>query len=159
MNLNLLRCYFSMNSWLDQSERIALCYFSSYELQDRLIRKNSFEVVSYPTNNFFLCSPLDRNLSDSSSHVEGWLYDSMRLHQRKYGPQASFSSIPTPLVLHFINCYLVVFIVPITKMNIYYPYYTSMTISSPNQCTYTIYHCILCVGDTTDFLLFGYKVF
>ena len=28
---------------------------------DRSIGKNSFEVVSYPTNDFFLCSPLDRN--------------------------------------------------------------------------------------------------
>ena len=42
MNLNLLWCYFSMNSWLS-------------------IGKNSFEVVSYPTNNFVVCSPLDRN--------------------------------------------------------------------------------------------------
>ena len=29
MNLNLLRCYFSTNSWLDRSERIASCYFST----------------------------------------------------------------------------------------------------------------------------------
>ena len=29
MNSNLLWCYFSMNSWLDRSERIASCYFST----------------------------------------------------------------------------------------------------------------------------------
>ena len=29
MNLNLLSCYFSTNSWLDRSERIASCYFST----------------------------------------------------------------------------------------------------------------------------------
>ena len=28
MNVNLLWCYFSTNSWLDRSERIACCYFS-----------------------------------------------------------------------------------------------------------------------------------
>ena len=28
MNMNLLWCYFSMNSRIDQTERIALCYFS-----------------------------------------------------------------------------------------------------------------------------------
>ena len=33
-----------------------------YELLVRSIGKNSFEVVSYPTNNLFLCSSLDRNL-------------------------------------------------------------------------------------------------
>ena len=32
-----------------------------YEILDRSTEKNSFEVVSYPTNDFFLCSPLDRN--------------------------------------------------------------------------------------------------
>ena len=35
---------------------------------------------------------------------------------------------------------------------------TCITISSPNQCTYTIYHCIGCVGDTRDSLLFGCRV-
>ena len=29
INLNLLWCYFSMNSRIDQTERIALCYFST----------------------------------------------------------------------------------------------------------------------------------
>ena len=29
MNLNLLWCYFSTNSWLDRSERLASCYFST----------------------------------------------------------------------------------------------------------------------------------
>ena len=43
----------------------------------------------------------------------------------------------------------------ITKTYIYHPYCTCITISSPNECTYTIYHCIGCVGDTRDSLLFG----
>ena len=34
MNLNLLWCYFSMNSWLDRSERIASCYFSTNSMID-----------------------------------------------------------------------------------------------------------------------------
>ena len=29
VNLNVLWCYFSTNSWLDKSERIASCYFST----------------------------------------------------------------------------------------------------------------------------------
>ena len=29
INLNLLCCYFSMNSTIDRTERIALCYFST----------------------------------------------------------------------------------------------------------------------------------
>ena len=46
----------------------------------------------------------------------------------------------------------------ITKTYIYHPYCTCITISSPNYCTYTIYHCIRCVGDTRDSLLFGCRV-
>ena len=30
MNMNLLWCYFSTNSRIDQTERIALCYFSTH---------------------------------------------------------------------------------------------------------------------------------
>ena len=48
--------------------------------------------------------------------------------------------------------------VQITKTYIYHPYCTCITISSPNWCTYTIYHCIGCVGDTRDSLLFGCRV-
>ena len=58
MSMNLLWCYFSTNSRIDRTKRIALCYFST---NSRSNGKNSFEVVSYPTNNLFLCSPLDRN--------------------------------------------------------------------------------------------------
>ena len=35
MNLNLLWCYFSTNSWLDRSERISSCYFSTNSRIDR----------------------------------------------------------------------------------------------------------------------------
>ena len=37
-NLNLLWCYFSMNSWLDRSGRIAWCYFSTNSRIDRTKR-------------------------------------------------------------------------------------------------------------------------
>ena len=46
----------------------------------------------------------------------------------------------------------------ITNTFIYYPYTTCFTISSPNYCTYTIYHCIGCVGDTRYSFLFGCRV-
>ena len=52
----------------------------------------------------------------------------------------SLLSLVTLLFLYF----------QITKTYIYYPYCACITISSPNQCTYTIYHCIGCVGDTRD---------
>ena len=35
MNLNLLWCYFSTNSWIDQSERITWRYFSTNSRIDR----------------------------------------------------------------------------------------------------------------------------
>ena len=35
MNLNLLWCYFSTNSWLDRSEKIGSCYFSTNSRIDR----------------------------------------------------------------------------------------------------------------------------
>ena len=38
MNVNLLWCYFSMNSRIDQTERIALCYFSTNSWIDRTER-------------------------------------------------------------------------------------------------------------------------
>ena len=60
----------------------------------------------------------------------------------------SLLSLVTLLFLYF----------QITKTYIYHPYCTCITISSPNWCTYTIYHCIGCVGDTRDSLLFGCRV-
>ena len=57
--MNLLWCYFSTNSRIDRTERIALLF--QYELLNRSNGKNSFEVVSKPTNNLFLCSLPDRN--------------------------------------------------------------------------------------------------
>ena len=38
MNLNLFWCYFSMNSWVDRSERITWCYFSTDSWKDWLER-------------------------------------------------------------------------------------------------------------------------
>ena len=48
IDLNLLWCYFSTNSRIDRTKRIALYYFY-YGLLNRSIRKDNFEVVSYPT--------------------------------------------------------------------------------------------------------------
>ena len=38
MNMNLLWCYFSTNSRIDRTERIALCYFSTNSWIDRMER-------------------------------------------------------------------------------------------------------------------------
>ena len=38
MNMNILWCYFSTNSRIDRTERIALCYFSTNSLIDRTER-------------------------------------------------------------------------------------------------------------------------
>jgi hypothetical protein len=48
--------------------------------------------------------------------------------------------------------------IQIIKIYFYHPYYTCITIFMPNWYTYTIYHCIGCVGDTRDSLLFGCRV-
>ena len=104
---------------------------------------------------FSVCQEL---WSDSLSHVEGLVYDSVMLALLRDCTSESMNlrpyfqafmqrfahclSLPTLLFLYF----------HITKTYIYYPYYTFINISSPNQCTYTIYHCIGCVGDTRDFL-------
>ena len=44
------------------------------------------------------------------------------------------------------------------KMTFYHPYHLHFTISSPKQCSYTISHCIRCVGDTKDFLYLNYMI-
>ena len=70
-------------------------------------------------------------------------------------PRPCFLSLQYHLrsLLSFVTLLFLLF--HITNTFIYYPYTTCFTISSPNQCTYTIYHCIGCVGDTRDSLLFG----
>ena len=97
--------------------------------------------------------------SDSSLHVEGWLYDPIILAllrdctSESMDPRPHFRALQYRLCSALSISTLLFFIVLITKINIYYPYYTCITISSPNQCTYTNYHCIWCVGDMRDFLL------
>ena len=102
--------------------------------------------------------------SDSSSHVEGWLYDPIILPllrdctSESTDPRPHFQALQYRLCSLLLLATLLFFIVTITKINIYHHYYTCITISSLNQSTYTIYHCIWCVGDTRDFLLFGCRV-
>ena len=98
--------------------------------------------------------------SDSSSHVEGWLYDPIILALLRDCTCESMDSRPHFQALQYHFCARLLFstllflFIQIIKIYFYHPYYTCITISSPNQCTYTIYHCIGCVGDTRDSLFF-----
>ena len=137
-----------------------------YELFYRLIRKNNFEVVSYPTIISSFVPRYQWLWSDSLLHVEGLLYDlSMLLYivettctSESMNPRPCFLSLQYRLrsLLSLVTLLFLYF--QITDTHIYHPYCTCITISSPNQCTYTIYHCIGCVGDTRDSLLFGCSV-
>ena len=55
MNMNMLWCYSRMNSRIDRTEKIALHHFSTNG-------KNSFELVSYHTNNSYHLFSANRNL-------------------------------------------------------------------------------------------------
>ena len=119
---------------------------------------------SYHKNNIFLCSLEDKNSGVILHHVEGWLYDPIILAVlRDYtsestDPRPHFQALQYRLCSVLSIATLLFLIVPITKINIYYHYYAFITISSPNLCTHINYHCIWCVGDTRDFLLFGCRV-
>ena len=100
-----------------------------YELLNRLIRKNNFEVVSYPTIISTFVLRYQWLWSDSLLHVEGLLYDLIMLSllrelalMKVYEPQALFRSIAIPFVLTFIISYLAVFIISYYK----YPYLLSI---------------------------------
>ena len=135
-----------------------------YELFNRLIQKNNFEVVSYHTIISSFVLHYQWLWSDSLLHVEGLLYDlSMLLLLRELAhesmnPRPCFLSLQYRLrsLLSLVTLLFLLF--KITNIYIYHPFFTFITISSPNQCTYTIYHCIGCVGDTRDSLLFGWRV-
>src|SRR3989337_1557174 len=100
----------------------------------------------------------NRKFGDSLLHVEGLLYDSIMLALLRDCTSESMNPMPCFEALQYRLCSLLLLATllflyfQITKTYIYYPYYTCITISSPNKCTYTIYHCIWCVGDTRDFL-------
>ena len=76
--------------------------------------------------------------SDSSSHFEGWLYDPIILAQLRdctsesTDPRPHFQALQYRLCSLLLLATLLFFIVTITKINIYYHYYTCITISSPN---------------------------
>ena len=128
-------------------------------------RKEQLRGGFIPYKQFLLMFSARQELrSDSSSHFEGWLYDPIILAllrdctSESTNPRTHFQALQYRLCSALSIATLLFFIVPITKINIYYHYYTCITISSPNQCTYTIYHCIGCVGDARDSLLFGCRV-
>ena len=66
--MSIIWCYFSTNSWIDRKGKNYFALFY-YELLNRLNGKNNFKVVSYRTNNFFLCSPLDKNFGVILHHM------------------------------------------------------------------------------------------
>ena len=77
-------------------------------------------------------------LSDSSSHVEGWLYDPIILAllrdctSESMNPTPHFQALQYRLWSLLLLATFLFFIVTITKINIYYHYYAFITISSPN---------------------------
>ena len=104
---------------------------------------------------FVICSPI-QIWSDSLSHIEGLLYDSIMIALLKDCTSESMNFRPCLQTLQYRLCSILSLA---TLLFLYYLLtqtyiYTCMTISSPNQCTYTIYHCIGCVGDIKDFLYF-----
>ena len=97
-----------------------------YELFYRSIRKNNFEVVSYPTIISTFVLRYQWLWSDSLLHVEGLLYDlSMLLLLRelalvKVRTLGLVPIIAIPFTLTFTTCYLAVFIISDYK-NLYLP--------------------------------------
>ena len=98
--------------------------------------------------------------SDSTSHVEGWLYDPIILALLRdctseiMDPRPHFQALQYRFCARLLFATLLFLFIQIIKIYFYHQYYTCITISSPNQCTYTIYHCIWCVGDTRDFFYY-----
>ena len=96
--------------------------------------------------------------SDSSSHFEGWLYDPIILAllrdftSKSTYPRPCFQALQYRLCSILSFATLLFLFIQIIKIYFYHQYYTFITISSPNWCTYKICHCIGCVGDTRDFL-------
>ena len=95
--------------------------------------------------------------SDSSSHVEGWLCDPIILAllrdctSESTDPRPHFQALQYRFCARLLFATLLFLFIQIIKIYFYHQYYTFITISSLNQCTYTICHCIGCVGDTRDF--------
>ena len=134
-----------------------------YELLNRQNRKDNFEVVSYPTIISTFVLRYQWLWSDSLLHVEGQLYDPIMLlllrdcASESTDPRPHFEALQYCLWSLLSIATLLFLFIQIIKIYFYHPYYTFITISSPNQCTYIICHCIGCVGDTRDFL-FGCRV-
>ena len=96
--------------------------------------------------------------SDSSSYFVGWLYDPIILAllrdctSESTDPRPHFQALQYRLCSILSIATLLFLFIQIIKIYFYHPHDTFITICSPNQCTYTICHCIGCVGDTRDFL-------
>ena len=124
------RCYSStnsravcdtyMNSSIDWSERITLRWFY-YLQQFHLMFSARYELWSY-----------------SLLHVEGLSYDSIMLTMLRDCTSESMNPRPyfQALIYHFVRFLLLVTLlflfIQIIKTYFYYPYYTCITISSPN---------------------------
>ena len=128
-------------------------------------RKEQLRGGFVPYKQFLLMFSARQELwSDSSLHVEGWLYDPIILAllrdctSESTDPRPHFQAWQYRFCARLLFSTLLILFIQIIKIYFYHPYYTFITNSSPNQCTYTICHCIGCVGDTRDSLLFGYRV-
>ena len=97
--------------------------------------------------------------SDSSLHIEGWLYDPIILAllrgctSESTGPRPHFQGLQYRFCDRLLFATLLFLFMHIIKIYFYHPYYTFITISSPNQCTYTICHCIGCWGHKRLFII------
>ena len=82
--------------------------------------------------------------SDSSSHFEGWLYDPIILAllrdctRESTDPRPHFQALQYCFCARLLFATLLFLFIQIIKIYFYHQYYTFITISSPNQCTYTI---------------------
>ena len=138
MNMNLLWCYFSTNSRIDRTEKIALRYFSMNSWIDwsEIIDLRWFRTLQTIS---ILCSLLDRNFGVI---LRCTLRDGYTIQLYYHYWEIALAKVRT-LGLIFKHCNTVCapfyqlmpccfFNVLITKINIFYPYYTCITISSPN---------------------------
>ena len=99
-------------------------------------RKEQLRGGFVPYKRFLLMFSATQELcSDSSSHFEGWLYDPIILGllrdctSESTDPRPHFQELQCRFCACLIFATLLFFIVLITKPNIYYHYYTFMTIS------------------------------
>ena len=127
-------------------------------------RKEQLRGGFVPYKQFLLMFSARQELwSDSSSHFEGWLYDPIILALLRDCTSESTDPRPHFQALQYRLCFvlsiatLLFFIVLITKINIYYHYYTCITISSPTSAPiqFTIVFGVLGTQVTFYYLVAG----